>query len=203
MLYLSFCWLSVCLFVALDRLFAHDLLTCVLTDVAYCLQSGLKWCMFILNLKNDQALWLTECHNPRTYLSLSVSLSLSLSLCLSVCLSLSLSLYLKIEVCTWTGRAVVCVRLASCKTSLDVDKHWCSSKVPKSRGCACAGVVVLNALLDYESGDLIHSVVVRAIKTTNIDSRTVTATVILQVQDFNDNRPEFTQVKSDIHIFTL
>lgn len=56
--------LSVCLFVALDgvvsttvsQLFAHDLLTCVLTDVAYSLLSGLKWCMFILNLKNDQAL---------------------------------------------------------------------------------------------------------------------------------------------------
>lgn len=64
-------------------------------------------------------------------------------------------------------------------------------------------MVVLNARLDYESGDLTHSVVVRAIKTTNIDSRTVTATVILQVQDFNDNRPAFTQVKNDIHIFTL
>ncbi|KAK7112050.1 cadherin-87A-like [Littorina saxatilis] len=55
-----------------------------------------------------------------------------------------------------------------------------------SRGTT-PGVVVLNQQLDYESGDLVHSVTVLARK----DSRSVTAKITITVTDFNDNRPEF------------
>lgn len=48
--------------------------------------------------------------------------------------------------------------------------------------------------LDYESGQIYHTVVVTAAK----DTRTATATVNILVQDFNDNAPEFSQVSNFI-----
>ncbi|XP_076454207.1 cadherin-87A-like [Babylonia areolata] len=57
------------------------------------------------------------------------------------------------------------------------------------------GVVYLNKALDFESGDLVHSVVIRAIKeaTSDYQMRTVTASIIVEVVDANDNRPIFTR----------
>ena len=60
----------------------------------------------------------------------------------------------------------------------------------------CAGVVVLAKKLDFESEQRTHSVVVEAIQPAigSVPQRISTATIVVQVQDFNDNRPEFTQV---------
>nr|KAG5714951.1 hypothetical protein BaRGS_000439 [Batillaria attramentaria] len=52
------------------------------------------------------------------------------------------------------------------------------------------GIVYLNGALDYEEGVLVRSVVVRAVQ----DTRSVTATVQITVEDENDESPRFTQI---------